>query len=29
MTTFFTPRKQLTEKLPVPTESDPTLISAD
>lgn len=29
VTTFFTPRKELTEKLPVPTESDPTLISAD
>ncbi len=29
LTTFFTPRKELTEKLPVPTESDPTLISAD
>jgi EmrB/QacA subfamily drug resistance transporter len=29
ITTFFTPRKELTEKLPIPTESDPTLISAD
>jgi len=26
---FFTPQIELTEKAPVPTESDPTLISAD
>jgi MFS family permease len=29
VTTLFTPRKELTEKLPVPTENEPAPVSAD